>query len=64
MNRICPFSMAGEPTECYREDCVAWSDGECSTFEREPLSQYFTAKNMKRLADEANHIKEEMKWQR
>lgn len=58
MNRICPYSMASEPAECYQEDCMAWNDGECSIFVSEPLSQFFTAKNARKMADEIQRIRE------
>lgn len=51
MAKICPYSMGGEPTECYEGECMAWSDGECSKFVKEPLSEYFTAKNLRTIAD-------------
>ena len=58
MTKICPYSMTGEPIECYQKECMAWNDGECSIFEREPLSSYFIAKNMKKAAEELNSISE------
>lgn len=51
MSKICPYSMAGEPSECYEEDCMAWNDGECARFTGEPLSFYFVAKNLKMITD-------------
>lgn len=60
MNRICPYSMASEPTECYQEECMAWSEGECSKFQRESLSQYYIAKNMKEIREELKKIRD---WQ-
>lgn len=51
MNRICPYSLAGEPTECYENECMAWHDGECSKFTSESLSLYFIAKNLKTISE-------------
>lgn len=64
MRKICPYSMAGEPTECYRNDCMAWNDEECTIFESQPLSLYFISKNLKKIADDMYKIKDEMKWNR
>lgn len=64
MSKICPYSMSGEPMECYGRDCMAWNEDECSVFKSESLSQYFMAKNMKKMADELHKITEELRWQR
>lgn len=55
--KICPYSLAGEPTECYEGDCMAWREGECSKFESEPLSLFFIAKNMKRCAENTERMR-------
>lgn len=57
--RICPYSMATEPAECYQEDCMAWNDGECFVFFSEPLSQFFTAKNTRAIASEIQKTRKE-----
>ena len=51
MAKICPYSMAGEPMECYQEECMAWADNECSKFVRESLSLYFIARNLKGISE-------------
>lgn len=45
MSKICPLSMAGEPTECYKEECNGYINGECY-LNRQTLSQYYTSKNL------------------
>lgn len=54
MTKICPLSMANEPTDCYEEDCMAWNKGECAYYTSIPLSMFFIAQNTRNMAEELN----------
>lgn len=49
MTKICPLSMAGEPTECYEDDCNGYINGDCY-LNNISLSLYFCSKNMQNIS--------------
>lgn len=51
MDKVCPFSMGGNITECYREECSAFVGNEC-VLQKIGVSLYYISKNLRDAFDD------------
>ena len=59
MSKICPLSMGGEPTECCKEDCNSFVNGDCF-LNNISLSLYFISKNMQNIQQDMENMSEDL----
>lgn len=55
MEKICPISMAGEPTYCFKEECNSYINGDCF-LNNMSLSYYFLSKNLQGIQQDIGAI--------
>lgn len=51
IEKTCPFSMGGEITNCLKEECKVYENGDC-VLTKMALSLYYIARNLKEIREE------------